>query len=74
MNSLELKTDLLKYILNIEDNSTLIQLWEYIKKSSPKKKPKNLSQFRGRIKTGLTIYQIDQQLKDIRSEWERDIY
>lgn len=73
MSTYELKTDLLKYILNIEDKSTLTQLWEYIKKSSAKNKPKNLSQYRGRIKTGLTISEIDQQLKDIRNEWERDI-
>jgi hypothetical protein len=74
MNTLELKTDLMKYILNIEDKVTLTQLWEYIKKNTAKTKPKNLSQYRGRIKTGLTIPQIDQQLNDIRNEWERDIY
>jgi hypothetical protein len=74
MNTLELKTDILKYILTIEDNSTLVQLLDYIKKNTTKTPPKNLSQYRGRIKTGLSISQIEQQLKDIRDEWERDIY
>ncbi len=74
MSALQLKNDLLKYILDIDDKVILLKVLMYAKETSAENKPKNLTQFRGSIKTGLTVEQIDQQLKEIRSEWERDIY
>ena len=73
MSTLQLKNDLLKYIINIEDKSLLLQLWTIVK-AEPQKKPKNLSKYIGTINTGLTVEQIDEQLNSIRNEWERDIY
>ena len=44
-----------------------------VQKSKEKKTIKiKISQLRGTLKTGLTINEIDQQLKTLRNEWERD--
>jgi hypothetical protein len=37
-----------------------------------KKTKIKISQLRGTLKTGLTVDEIDTQLKTIRNEWERD--
>lgn len=45
--------------------------------SSPTNKPKmkgKFSKYRGILKTGLTIEEIDAQLKALREEWERPIF
>jgi|GEM_PF-752354 len=43
-----------------------------VKKEVVVKKTK-LSDLRGKLKTGLSIEEINKQLKSLRNEWERDI-
>jgi Protein of unknown function (DUF2281) len=38
-----------------------------------KQRPKHFGQYRGSLKTGLSVQEIDAQLNQLRNEWERPI-
>ena len=63
-----LRDDALDLIRQLEKLSIL-----RVKKDKTKKDTKTkISQLRGTLKTGLTVDEIDIELKNLRDEWERD--
>ena len=75
MSVAELKTSLLRLILDTDDKIVLQDVITYEQSLRKNKKPvKDLSKYRGSINTGLSTEILDQQIKLMRDEWERDTY
>ncbi len=63
-----LSEDALELLRQLEKLSIL-----RLQKNTIKKKPAlKISQLRGTLKTGLTVDEIDHELKNLRNQWERD--
>lgn len=75
MSVAELKTSLLRLILDTDDKVVLQDVMTYVQSLRKNKKPvKDLSKYRGSINTGLSTEILDQQIKLMRDEWERDTF
>ena len=75
MNVAEIRNDLFRQLLEIEDQDVLKRLMVYLQSLKIKqKKAVDLSKYRGAFKSGLSLEALDQKLDELHNEWERNIY